>query len=68
MMEDEEEFALLKINSPSSHIALSGDLEISIAKMNQTLDKIKYKYEFKEEDIHDAKSIGNISNDLFLLR
>ncbi|OAD56642.1 SCO-spondin [Eufriesea mexicana] len=67
MMEDAEEFFALKINSPSSHVALSGDLTISVEKSNETLEKAKYKYEFKEEN-GDLKFFKNISNQIFLLR
>ncbi|XP_076749632.1 thrombospondin-1 like protein golden goal isoform X1 [Xylocopa sonorina] len=68
MMENEKEFTTLIIDSPSSHVALSGDLTISIAKSNQTLKRTKYKYEFKEEDNEDTKLFKNISNKFFLLR
>lgn len=66
-MEDEEEFVALKINSPSSHVALSGDLTISVEKSNETSEKAKYKYEFKEEN-GDFKFFTNISNKICLLR
>ncbi|XP_026675492.1 uncharacterized protein LOC108632393 isoform X2 [Ceratina calcarata] len=63
MTEDEKEFAALRIDSPSSHVALSGDLTISIGKSNQTLEKTKYKHEFKEHQFYK-----NVSNEFFLLR
>lgn len=68
MIEEEDEFTLLKIDSPSSHVALSGDLTISVAKSNETSEKTKYKYEFKDEGNRDAKLLKNISNQFFLLR
>lgn len=68
MVEEEDEFTLLKIDSPSSHVALSGDLTISVAKSNETLEKTKYKYEFKDKENRDAKLLQNISNQFFLLR
>ncbi|KAK9304257.1 hypothetical protein QLX08_004258 [Tetragonisca angustula] len=68
MIEEEDEFTLLKIDSPSSHVALSGDLTISVAKSNETSGKTKYKYEFKDEGNRDAKLLKNISNQSFLLR
>lgn len=68
MAEDEEDFSALKINSPSSHIALSGDLTITVAKSNKTLKNSKYKYEFKEKENENFKSFKNISNQFMLLR
>ncbi|CAK9822132.1 SSPOP [Anthophora retusa] len=68
IMEDEEEFTALKIDSPSSHIALSGDLTISLVKSNRTFEKAKYKYAFKDKNEDSAKLLKNISNEYFLLR
>nr|XP_012143340.1 PREDICTED: uncharacterized protein LOC100879745 isoform X2 [Megachile rotundata] len=68
IMEEKEEFASLKIDSPSSHVALSGDLVISVVKSNQTLDETKYKYEFKKENNQNIKQLDNVSNEFSLLR
>lgn len=69
MTKDEEDFSALKIDSPSSHIALSGDLTITVAKLNKTLENSKYKYEFKEKENENFKSsFKNISNQFMLLR
>ncbi|XP_033360315.1 uncharacterized protein LOC117239110 isoform X2 [Bombus vosnesenskii] len=68
MIKEEDEFVALKIDSPSSHVALSGDLTISVTKSAETLEKTKYKYGFKEEENADSKSLENISNQFFLLR
>lgn len=68
-MEETEEFTSLKIYSPSSHVALSGDLVISVINSNETLDETKYKYEFKKENNQDIKQLDdNVSNELSLLR
>ncbi|XP_071877324.1 thrombospondin-1 like protein golden goal isoform X1 [Bombus fervidus] len=69
MIKEEDEFVALKIDSPSSHVALSGDLTISVRKSTETLEKTKYKYGLKEEEENaDSKSLEMISNRFFLLR
>ncbi|XP_034191909.2 thrombospondin-1 like protein golden goal isoform X1 [Osmia lignaria lignaria] len=69
IMEETEELTSLKIHSPSSHVALSGDLVISVINSNETLDETKYKYEFKKENNQDIKQLDdNVSNELSLLR
>ncbi|XP_076221898.1 thrombospondin-1 like protein golden goal isoform X2 [Nomia melanderi] len=67
-MEEPEEFAGLKIHSPSSHVALSGDLTVFIAKTEQLSEDVSYSNELNRVDGEDSELLDNFPNESPLLR
>ncbi|XP_043261355.1 uncharacterized protein LOC122402545 [Colletes gigas] len=60
--EDDEEFGALNIDTPSSHVALSGDLTVLVVNSDPILKETKQTNELEKEKIE------NFSNELPLLR
>lgn len=67
IMEEGEEFGTLNIDSPSSHVALSGDLTVIIVKSDPILKGVKHTNELKENSAN-VEHLENFSNELPLLR
>lgn len=68
MTKEEEDFSALIIDSPSSHVALSGDLTVFITKSDQALGNENYARESDEENDDDVKQLEGFPNESPLLR
>ncbi|KZC09359.1 PREDICTED: uncharacterized protein LOC107187597 [Dufourea novaeangliae] len=67
-VDEGEEFGALKIHSPSSHVALSGDFTVFIVKSDQVLKGTSYTNELKRVDGENSGQLENLSNKAPLLR
>ncbi|XP_076233758.1 thrombospondin-1 like protein golden goal isoform X2 [Calliopsis andreniformis] len=67
MIKMREDYGALIIDSPSSHVALSGDLTVFIARSDQVLTNENYANDLKEEN-GDAEQLEGSSNESSLLR
>ncbi|XP_054009460.1 uncharacterized protein LOC128892872 [Hylaeus anthracinus] len=68
IMKEEDELGVLNIDSPSSHVALSGDLTVLLVKSDSTLKEANRTDKLLKENGNDPERIENVSNELPLLR
>ncbi|XP_076667643.1 thrombospondin-1 like protein golden goal [Andrena cerasifolii] len=68
MVKEREEFGALVIDSPTSHVALSGDLTVFIAKSDEALENAEYRNELNEESNDNAQQVEHFSDESPLLR
>lgn len=68
MVKEREEFGALIIDSPSSHVALSGDLTVFIAKSDEALENAEYRNELNGENNDDAQQVEHFFDESPLLR
>lgn len=67
-MDEAEELAGLKIHSPSSHVALSGDFTVFIAKTEQLSEDASHNNELNRVGGEDGELLDNFPNESPLLR